>query len=244
MSRLKQKIKDYFSFSPSETIGISILILLIIVILILPHIYYNFKKVEKINFSEFEKQIQKFDSAVSKVNDTTKFIHQREIGRQKTAFIRKQVFYSRQQSSYNNQKKQYFNKGYFVVEINSADSFALMGLKGIGYTFAKRIINYRNLLGGYCIKEQLLEVWGMDAGRYNLIKDHIEVNTDSIHKININKTSFKKLIKHPYFKYDIAVALTNYKKIYGEFKDIQDIKNCSAINDSVFERISPYIKVK
>lgn len=36
-----------------------------------------------------------------------------------------------------------------VIELNSADSAKLTGLIGIGASFARRIVNYRNRLGGY-----------------------------------------------------------------------------------------------
>ncbi len=237
MSRLKQQFKNYFSFSHSELISVTIFIFLIIIIFILPYIYNYFKKEEKTNFTEFDKQIKIFDSVINKANDTTRYSY-------KTTNNRKQIYNNKQQAKSTNQKIKYFNKYYFVVEINAADSFALMRLKGIGHSFAKRIINYRKLLGGYCKKEQLLEVWGIDSARFNLIKEHIIVNIDSINKININKATFKKLLKHPYLNYDIALGLANYKKIHGDFKDIADVNKCSAINDSIFERISPYIDVK
>ena len=48
-----------------------------------------------------------------------------------------------------------------VVEINTADSAELMRLNGIGASFSRRIVKYRNLLGGFISKEQLLEVYGM-----------------------------------------------------------------------------------
>ena len=40
-----------------------------------------------------------------------------------------------------------------LIEINSADSAELVKLKGIGLSYAKRIMKYRNLLGGYYQKE-------------------------------------------------------------------------------------------
>ena len=55
------------------------------------------------------------------------------------------------------------------LNLNQADSLALIEIKGIGPVFAKRIIEYRELLGGYYDKHQLLEVYGLDSLRLNWI---------------------------------------------------------------------------
>jgi competence protein ComEA len=49
-----------------------------------------------------------------------------------------------------------------VVELNAADSAKLTTIDGIGGAFAKRIIYYRERLGGFIAKEQLKEVFGID----------------------------------------------------------------------------------
>jgi len=48
-----------------------------------------------------------------------------------------------------------------VVELNSADTIELTKIKGVGKAFARRIIAYRDLLGGYVRIDQLGEVYGM-----------------------------------------------------------------------------------
>ena len=62
------------------------------------------------------------------------------------------------------------------ININEADSLDLLKLTGIGPAYAKRIKEYRERLGGFYRKEQLLEVYGMDEDRYNLFKDQIVVD--------------------------------------------------------------------
>ena len=44
-----------------------------------------------------------------------------------------------------------------VVELNTADSAGLTKIKGIGAFFAKTIIKYRDLLGGFIAEKQLLD---------------------------------------------------------------------------------------
>ncbi|MCX6268616.1 MAG: helix-hairpin-helix domain-containing protein [Bacteroidetes bacterium] len=70
-----------------------------------------------------------------------------------------------------------------MVELNSADTFELQQLRGIGPGFARRIVNYRERLRGFYDKKQVLEVFGMDTSRYRLIEKNLQVNPDSIHPI-------------------------------------------------------------
>jgi len=143
-----------------------------------------------------------------------------------------------------NDSKEYESYENVVVELNSATAEDLIKLKGIGPSFSKRIIGYRKLIGGYSSKEQLLEVYGFDSLRYEGIAENIEVNLDSIKKINVNKASYEQLRKHPYFSYDVSFAITNYKYKHGNFKSIDDLLKIQSMNDSLFEKIKMYIKIE
>ena len=45
-----------------------------------------------------------------------------------------------------------------MVELNSADTLELDKIRGIGPAFARRIVKYRERIGGFYKKEQLMEV--------------------------------------------------------------------------------------
>ena len=59
------------------------------------------------------------------------------------------------------------------VDINKADSLALLELPGIGPYFAGKIVRYRERLGGYSCPEQLMEIYHFDKERYDGLKDLI-----------------------------------------------------------------------
>ena len=64
-----------------------------------------------------------------------------------------------------------------TVDLNSADTTLLKRVPGIGSSFARRIVKYRDLLGGYYVVEQLQEVYGMDRERYDAIHPYFTVGT-------------------------------------------------------------------
>lgn len=130
------------------------------------------------------------------------------------------------------------------IELNSADSAGLVMLRGIGPAFAARIIKYRNLLGGYVRKEQLLEVYGLDSSKYAEIENQLIVNPQQLSKININLAGKEELGKHPYIKYKLANAIVLYRQRHGSFKNIDELKKIYLIDQHTFEKISPYLVVE
>lgn len=60
-----------------------------------------------------------------------------------------------------------------LLDINQADSTALLALPGIGPFFAGKIIQYRNQLGGYSCAEQLMDIWHFDQEKFDGLKDLI-----------------------------------------------------------------------
>jgi competence ComEA-like helix-hairpin-helix protein len=131
-----------------------------------------------------------------------------------------------------------------VVELNTADTLDLQQLRGIGPSFARRIVKYREMLGGFCKPEQLFEVYGMDSTRYSGIASMVKVDRDQIKKININKVSIKEMMKHPYIEFYVAKSIINYRNEKGAFTDISQIREAKLIYNELFLKIEPYLSVK
>lgn len=59
------------------------------------------------------------------------------------------------------------------LDINRADSTALLELPGIGPYFAGKVVQYRTQLGGYSCPEQLMEIYHFDEEKYAGLQDLI-----------------------------------------------------------------------
>lgn len=130
-----------------------------------------------------------------------------------------------------------------IIELNAADSVELLEINGIGPTFAKRILRYRNLLGGFHDKIQLIEVYGIDSLQFLRIKDQIKIDDGLLFKMNINHSSFKELLRHPYFDYELVKALVNFRQNVREFQSLEELKNIEGMNDDLFQKIRPYLSI-
>ena len=131
-----------------------------------------------------------------------------------------------------------------IIELNTADTATLTELKGIGPSFADRIISYRNRLGGFLRKEQLLEVYGFDSTKYLEIKGQVSVDPVWIKRISINTISFNQLRIFPYLNYSQANAVVQYREQHGRYNSIADLKNIVLIDDQLLTRIKPYFDFK
>jgi competence protein ComEA len=130
-----------------------------------------------------------------------------------------------------------------IIELNDADTISLTQIIGIGPSFAKRICNYRDKLGGFINKEQLKEVYGLNDSIYLKIEYNVSVNPELVKKININMAGYEELKAHPYIKSKCAAWILNYRKMHGNYKDIAEIKNLALVDDELYRKLAPYIRV-
>jgi competence ComEA-like helix-hairpin-helix protein len=68
------------------------------------------------------------------------------------------------------------------INLNAADSMALVMQPGIGPILSARIIKYRNKLGGFYTVAQLKEVHGISDSTFEKISPKIEIVKDSLKK--------------------------------------------------------------
>ena len=128
-----------------------------------------------------------------------------------------------------------------IIELNSADTTTLKKIPGIGSVFARRIVKYRNLLGGFYTIEQLSEVYGIDEQRYEALKLWFKIDTSYITKLNINQLTIKELAKHPYISYKQAQVMYQLKRKKGHLKGWENLSLLDEFSKYDHERLLPYL---
>ena len=130
------------------------------------------------------------------------------------------------------------------IDINLADSTMFETLPFIGPTLAKRIVLYREKLGGFYSITQLTEVWGLQDSVFQKIKDRVLLSEDGFKKIDINVVQLNDLKSHPYFGYKIANAIIKFRDQHGSFKSLDDIQKIVLIDEGIYNKIVHYLVVK
>ena len=131
-----------------------------------------------------------------------------------------------------------------LVNINTATASDFQKLKGIGEAYSKRIVAYREKLGGFIAVEQIREVYGMTDELYNSILPSLKVNNEPVRTININTADFKTLVSHPYIDKKIANAILNYRDFAKTIKSTDELVKQKAFSQSEYDKISKYISVE
>lgn len=128
-----------------------------------------------------------------------------------------------------------------VLEINSTDTLQLQQISGIGSGYAKRIVAYRNRLGGYVNVAQLAEIWGMTPALFAQISPHFTVNPQLISKIPINRASVERLMSHPYLNFSKAKAIYELRRSKGKLTSIDQLKTLAEMDPSTISKVEPYL---
>ncbi|GHT53298.1 hypothetical protein AGMMS49982_15940 [Bacteroidia bacterium] len=128
-----------------------------------------------------------------------------------------------------------------TLELNVADTLLLKKIPGVGSSFAKRIVAYRTILGGYHRVEQLQEVYGMYVELYEQIAPYIQVDEASVTRLPVNKASLDKLRNHPYLNFYQAKAIIETRKKRGSLQGIEDLQLLDEFTADDWGRIAPYL---
>jgi len=129
-------------------------------------------------------------------------------------------------------------KNSYVIELNTADSIDLKKIPSLNKILSVRILKYRNALGGFYRREQLLEVYGLRRNIYDSIKYMIKLDTSFITKIRLNEATEKQLSKHPYIGKYKASEIIKFKKFKTK------ISNCSELVENGIFSKEEIIKLK
>jgi competence ComEA-like helix-hairpin-helix protein len=228
-----QWIRDYLTFNSSEQKGIMILLIIFILLVFVNQILPEEVIMPSVNFPGLEKEVERFEAEWKRTDSTDSLNRLKKF---------KAGYFSNRGGRGDTSKERILRKEpLFIIDLNSADTLELQRLRGIGPSYARRIIGYRNRLGGYTECRQLLEVFGLDTALYNHIKEHLAVRTDSVRVIDLNTVTFKELLRHPYFPYELTRSVILYRQKNKLFRSPDELKSVQGMNDSVFRKIRPYV---
>ena len=130
------------------------------------------------------------------------------------------------------------------VKINLADTTEFIALPGIGSKLSKRIIAFREKLGGFYSIDQVAETYLLPDSTFQKIRPFLVLNDNPVKKININLASVDEMKSHPYIKYNLANAIFQYRKLHGNYNSIDGVKKIMLVNDEIFNKVAPYLVIE
>lgn len=129
-----------------------------------------------------------------------------------------------------------------LIDLNSADSLALVALPGIGPRTAHDILLYRQRLGGYYSVAQLLDLRVVTKENYALFCEEFWCDSCKIRKIDINFAPPKELAEHPYITTPRLRKILLTRETKGGWKGLEEFKKDDIFTSEEVERLAPYFQ--
>ncbi|MCK4661941.1 MAG: helix-hairpin-helix domain-containing protein [Bacteroidales bacterium] len=213
-------LREYFSFTNREKKGIIVLLIIIVILLILPNFIYLLKSNEKINFKEFEKEIEAFEKTLNEkssdiINNST--INYFNFDPNNTSY------------------KDWIKLGMTPKQIKTIKKYISKGGKFKVKADFKKI---------YCItNEQYKKLAPFIKIKKNDNKtDNAKIILDSLFYFDPNEISSDEWIKLGLNKKQIN-TIKNYISKGGQFRVKADLKKIYGISENIYKKLEPYIKI-
>ncbi|MDH5381220.1 MAG: helix-hairpin-helix domain-containing protein [Cyclobacteriaceae bacterium] len=128
------------------------------------------------------------------------------------------------------------------IDLNNADSLQLKDVFGVGTILSRRIIKYRDALGGFIEMEQLYEIYKLDSEVVYRIKEKFYIEKEfKPRTLEVLSLTEKELSKHPYLNYKEALLLARFAEQHPDFKSLEDFIKISGFDSTKIKKIRPYL---
>lgn len=129
-----------------------------------------------------------------------------------------------------------------VIDINNSTAEDWQKLSGIGPSFSKRIVKFRDRLGGFYAVNQVGETYGLPDSSFQKIKHQLQPSS-ILQKINLNQATENELKSHPYISWNQAKLICSYRKMHGEFKNVNELLQIGALKKEWLEKVKYYLTI-
>jgi DNA uptake protein ComE-like DNA-binding protein len=124
-------------------------------------------------------------------------------------------------------------------DINSSDTSAWRTLPGIGSYRAKRIVRFREALGGFYAIDQVATTRGLPDSTFQAIRSFLKAS-QVFRPLSINSATYEELKKHPYISRNLANSIVRNREKAGRFNGPEDLRRLRLIKEEELPRLLPY----
>lgn len=129
-----------------------------------------------------------------------------------------------------------------IIDINQSSPEEWQQLNGIGPSFSKRIVKFRDKLGGFSSVNQVRETYGLPDSTFQKIKPQLQ-SSPILNKINLNEATEDQLKAHPYISWNQAKLIISYRNMHGKFQSVNELLKIGALKKEWIEKIQIYLKL-
>ncbi len=148
-------------------------------------------------------------------------------------------------------KKKKYGEKYFrtktysdKIDLNKATSQELEKVYGIGATLSKRIISFRDKIGGFTDDIQLFQIYGLKRETIQEMLKQFTVKTPkSIVKINLNTASASDISTIPGVSFDLAKKIWEYRVLRERITSFSELEKIEELSVQKLKLIQLYLSL-
>jgi len=225
----REVLKDLLTFSKKEKNGIVFLVTMVVIVGIvqwcLPFLFQ--KKPIQIDVMHYFHDSIQLDS-----NEKPTYSHRFERSEQ-------QRYYYQKDFSKKEKGERWRRLG---LPINEVDSTELTLIRGVGIYSARKIIKYRDALGGFYDTAQVRETYNLKPEIGDSLLVHTCCFGENLRQIEINQAPDSVLGRHPYIGWKKAKIILAYIQKHGTFSQCSDLIKMRIWSEEEVQALCPYLK--
>lgn len=131
------------------------------------------------------------------------------------------------------------------IDLNIATEAQLQQVSGIGAALSKRIISYREKLGGFSHDVQLYSVYGLEPSVVQRTLNLFTVKTPKpITKINVNTASASDISTVPGISFEMAKKIWEFRRLREKVTTTEELAKIEGMTERKLQLIQLYLSVE
>ncbi len=130
------------------------------------------------------------------------------------------------------------------MDLNTASEEQLQQVSGIGPALSRRIVAYRNKLGGFSSDVQLYQVYGLQEDVVKRALNLFTVKTPKeITKMDINTATASDIATIPGISFEMAKKIWEYRRLREKIETLAELDKIEGMTKSKLQLIQVYLSV-
>ena len=128
------------------------------------------------------------------------------------------------------------------INVNVLDSSGWDALPWVGAWTARRIVRFREALGGFVNLGQIRSIYHIHDSAVAMVERRGFIDTSLVETICVDTASWSTLIRHPYIDPGLARIIERYR-LQHQLYQVNDLLASEAIDDSILRIVRPYLSI-